>query len=79
MINFDDDYIVDPNAIFINGVIPNWTMLEDFLFKKEDSYLPELIENMESGKTYQVELEIWEDSDDYRSWLDYKVLNSYLV
>lgn len=79
MINLDDDYIVDPNSIFINGWIPNWNMLDDFLFSKEESNLPELIENMESGKTYQVQLEIFIDSDDYRSWIDFKVLDSSLV
>ncbi len=79
MINFDDDYIVDPNSIFINGYVPNWTMLDDFLFQKDDSNLPELIENMVSGEMYQVELEIWEDSDDYRSWIDFKVLDSGLA
>ena len=79
MINLDDDYIVDPNSIFINGWLPNWQMLDEFLFKKEDSNLPELIESMESGKMYQVELEIWVDSDDYRHWIDFKVLDSGLV
>lgn len=79
MINLDDDYIVDPNSIFINGWLPNWQMLDEFLFKKEDSNLSELIENMESGKMYQVELEIWVDSDDYRHWIDFKVLDSGLV
>ena len=79
MINLDDDYVVDPNSIFINGLLPNWQMLDEFLFKKEDSNLPELIENMESGKMYQVDLEIWVDSDDYRHWIDFKVLDSGLV
>jgi len=79
MINLDDDYIVDPNSIFINGWLPNWQILDEFLFKKEDSNLPELIDNMESGKMYQVELEIWVDSDDYRHWIDFKVLDSGLV
>lgn len=79
MINFDDDYIVDPNSIFINGWLPNWQMLDEFLFKKEDSNLPELIDDMKSGKMYQVELEIWVDSDDYRHWIDFKVLDSGLV
>lgn len=79
MINLDDDYIVDPNSIFINGRLPNWLMLDEFLFKKENSNLPELIENMESGKIYRVELEIWVDSDDYRHWIDFEVLDSGLV
>lgn len=79
MINLDDDYIVDPNSIYINGWLPNWQMLDEFLFKKEDSNLPELIDNMKSGKMYQVELEIWVDSDDYRHWIDFKVLDSGLV
>jgi hypothetical protein len=79
MINLDDDYIVDPNSIFINGWILNWQMLDEFLFTKENSNLHELIENMESGKMYQVELEIWLDSDDYRHWIDFKVLDFGLL
>ena len=54
-------------------------MLDEFLFKKENSNLSELIENMGSGKIYRVELEIWVDSDDYRHWIDFKVLDSGLV
>ena len=79
MINLGGDYIVDPNSIFINGWLPNWQMVNEFLFKKIDSNLPELIQNMESGKMYQVELEIWLDSDDDRYWIDFKVLDSGLV
>lgn len=79
MINIDDDCIVDPNSIFINGWIPNWQMLDEFLFKKEDSNLPELIESMEGSKMYQVELEIWLDSDDYRHWIVFEVLDSGLA
>lgn len=79
MINLDNDFIIDPCSIFINGFIPNWIELEKFLFHKEDSNLPELIENIESGKTYYIELEIWEDSDDFRSWLDFKVISTELV
>lgn len=79
MINFDDDYIIDPNSIFINGWLPNWQILEEFLFKKEDSNLPEIIENIESGKMYQIELEIWEDSDDYNTWIDFKVISCNIL
>ena len=79
MIKLDDDFIVDPNSIFINGWIPNWKHLEEFLFEKKDSNLSELIEDIESGKMYQVELEVWTDSDDFGSWIDYRVLDSCLV
>jgi hypothetical protein len=75
-------------AIFTDRVLKGEVVMEnpgpysshdEFLFKKEDSNLPELIDNMESGKMYQVELEIWVDSDDYREWIDFKVLDSGLV
>lgn len=76
---FNDDYIVDPNSIFINGYIFNWDMLGDFLFKKEDSNLPELIENMEDSKMYEVELDTWIDSDDFRHWIDFKVVQYGII
>ena len=76
---FDEKYIVDPNSIFINGWIYNWRMLTEFLFEEKDSNLPELIENMEDSKMYEVELDIWIDSDDFRSWIDFSVLQSGVV
>lgn len=79
MVKIGNDYIVCQNSIFINGRIPNWVMLGEFLFKKEDSNLPELIENIKDDKMYLVELEIWVDSDDYRHWIDFKVLKAIII
>ena len=79
MSKIDDVCIVYPNSIFINGWIPNWHMLNDFLFQKENNNLNELIQDMQEKKIYQVELEIWIDSDDFRDWIDFKVLDSGLV
>jgi len=31
---------------------------------------------MEDSKMYEVELDIWIDSDDFRSWIDFSVLQS---
>lgn len=74
MFKMDNSCIVDPNSIFINGYLPHWTMLNDFLFEKEGSYLLEMIDDMNNSKSYFVELEILEDSDDYRFWIDYNVV-----
>lgn len=76
MIKQGEDFFVDPNSIFINGYVFNWQMLNDFLFKKEDSNLPEIVENMIDSKSYEVELEIWEDSDDFRAWIDFDILST---
>jgi len=76
---FGDSYLIDPNSIFINGWIFNWQMLNDFLFKEEESNLPELIEHMADSKMYEIELDIWQDSDDYRSWIDFSVITYSII
>ena len=72
-----DDYLVDPVGVFINGWF-NWRIVEEFLFPKdkETNHLAEIEEKIQSGESWRIKLEIWEDSDDYTSWIDYKVLES---
>lgn len=71
-----ESYVVDPNSIYIGGWF-NWNLVNDFLFgEKEQSNLPELIDGMPENVPFEIELEVWEDSDDYRSWLDFKVINT---
>lgn len=73
------DYIVDPNSIFINGWLPNWQMLDAFLFA-ENSDLNEITGDLNvSEKTCRVELNIWVDSDDFTNWIDFDVLSVNLV
>lgn len=37
-------------------------------------YLNDMVEDLEIGKPKTVTMQVWEDSDDYRTWLDYKLL-----
>lgn len=67
----ENNFVVDPNAIYVRGVF-NLNMLNELFTDK--NYLNDLGEGMEEGKTKTMTLEIWKDSDDYRSWLDYKIL-----
>jgi hypothetical protein len=60
------------NKIFIDGWV-NIHLLNEFL--SSDDYLSELTEDIEIRNTKTMTLEIWEDSDDYRSWLDYKIIS----
>lgn len=76
---FNDNYFVDPNSIYIAGWIHNWQMLSDFLFEEENSILPELIENIEENKMYEVDLDTWLDSDDDKSWIEYSINNAELI
>lgn len=65
------DYCTDPNTLYVFGFI-NFNMLEK-LMTSED-YLNDMVDNLEVGKPKTVTMEVWEDSDDYRTWLDYKML-----
>lgn len=67
----ENNFVIDPTAIYIRGWF-NHNMLNELL--TSENYLNDLGEGMEEGKTKTMTLEIWEDSDDYRSWIDYKVL-----
>ena len=60
MINLDDDYIVDPNSIFINGWLPNWQMLDEFL-----------LNNTQDLKEYKNvnDFPIWNTSEKVDKWL----------
>ena len=68
----EDSFFTDPTCVFINGYF-NWIMVDDFLTNID--YLRYIDESLEVGQCSNVTVEIWEDCDDYRSWLDYRVVN----
>lgn len=57
-------------SISIYGTV-NIYML-DTLF--EQSSLSEIGEHLKDGERKTITLKVWEDYDDYRSWLDYELL-----
>ena len=48
-------------------------MVNEFL-TDEEAYLPYLGEDLKVGEMKTMTCEIWEDSDDFRTWIDYKEL-----
>ena len=73
--NGENEFTVDPRSVFLNGYF-HWFMLNDFLFEGKVSCLSDIGEDMEIGSCHGFELEIWEDSDDYSEWIDYKIISS---
>lgn len=67
----ENDYCTDPNTLYVFGFI-NFNMLEELMTSAD--YLNDMVENLEIGKPKTVTMEVWEDSDDYRTWLDYKLM-----
>lgn len=72
----EDSYTIDPNSFAMDGKI-GWNYLEEFLWKETDWYAE--VWNDENNEKLdsccrQVIMEVWLDSDDYRSWIDFKVL-----
>lgn len=61
---------IDPTNLYINGRF-NQVLLDDFLTNEED-YLSFLGADLEVGGVKTMTLEIWEDSDDYKTWLDWR-------
>ena len=68
----ENSFCVDPNEIYVKGFF-NLNMLNEFL-TDEENYLKYIREDLEEGKPKTTIVEIWEDSDDYRTWIDYKLL-----
>jgi hypothetical protein len=68
----EKSFFTDPTSMYIKGYF-NWVMVNELL-TDEEAYLSYLGEDLKVGEMKTVTLEIWEDSDDYRSWLDYKEL-----
>lgn len=62
----------DPQSIYIKGYF-NWNLVNEFL-TDEEAYLRYLGEDLKVGEMKTMTCEIWEDSDDYRTWIDYKEL-----
>lgn len=67
----DNDYCTDPYSLYVFGFI-NFNMLEELM--TSEHYLNDMVENLEIGKPKTVTMQVWEDSDDYRTWLDYKLM-----
>ena len=68
----ENSFCVDPIGIYIKGYF-NLNMLNELL-TDEESYLRYMREDLEEGKPKRTTIEVWEDSDDYRTWLDFKTL-----
>lgn len=70
LLRYEDEFIPMVNSIFIHGVVSMY-MLDDIF---EQSTLSEIGEHLKNGERKTITLKVWEDSDDYRYWLDYEVL-----
>jgi hypothetical protein len=66
----EDEFIPMVNSIFIHGVISMYML--DYIF--EQSTLSEIGEHLKNGERKTITLKVWEDSGDYRYWLEYEVL-----
>ena len=62
----------DPTSIYIKGFF-NWYLVNDFL-TDEEAYLSYLGDDLRVGEMKTMTCEIWEDTDGYRTWIDYKEL-----
>ena len=67
----ENDYYTDPSTLYVFGFI-NFNMLEELMTSAD--YLNDMVEKLEIEKPKNVTIEVWEDSDDYRTWLDYKLM-----
>ena len=67
----ENNYVTDPASLYVFGFI-NQNMLEELMTSPD--YLNDMVEGLETGELKTVTMEVWEDSDDYRTWLDYKLL-----
>ena len=67
----ENDYYTDPSTLYVFGFI-NFNMLKELMTSAD--YLNDMVEKLEIEKPKTVTIEVWEDSDDYRTWLDYKLM-----
>ena len=67
----DKDYLTDPNTLYVFGFI-NFNMLQELLTSIE--YLGEIGESFKMHEPKTVTLQVWEDSDDFKTWLDYEIM-----
>lgn len=73
----ENDYCADPTTLYIFGFI-NFNMLKELITSPD--YLNDMVENLEIEKPKTVTMQVWEDSDGYRTWLDYELLpNDYEI
>lgn len=68
----ENSLYTDPVSLYIKGFF-NWNLVNEFL-TNEEAYLRYLGEDLKVGEMKTMTCEIWEDSDDYRTWIDYKEL-----
>lgn len=67
----EESYCVDPYSLYVFGFI-NYNLLKDLL--TDLNYLTEMkVEILNIPKT--ISLKVWEDSDDFRTWLDFEILD----
>jgi len=67
----ENNYVTDPTSLYVFGFI-NQNMLEELMTSPD--YLNDMVDDLETGERKTVTMQVWEDSDDYRTWLDYKLL-----
>jgi hypothetical protein len=67
----ENDYYTDPTSTYIFGYI-NLLMLEELM--NSPDYINDMLDDLKIGECRTVTLEVWEDMDDDKTWLDYKVL-----
>ena len=68
----ENSLYTDPVSFYIKGFF-NWNLVNEFL-TDEEAYLRYLGEDLKVGEMKTMTCEIWEDSDDHRTWIDYKEL-----
>ena len=74
-----NNYVIDPHSFKMNGGM-NYIDLNHFLWEDKtwhDDVWNDPNNEILDSCNKQIILEIWLDSDDNKSWLDYKVLNEY--
>lgn len=73
LVRFDEnEYAVIPDTLYVFGWI-NFNMLVELITSPD--YVNNIRDDIEIGSNKITTLEVWEDWDDYRSWLDYKLLS----
>jgi len=67
----ENDYCTDPTSAYVFGYI-NLLMLEELM--NNPDYINNMSDGLKIGECRTVTLEVWEDSDDDHTWLDYRLL-----
>lgn len=67
----ENGYTVDPTTLYVNGHI-NFIELQKMVTDLD--YLKEDIIDIGIGKSKVITMEVWEDSDDFKTWMDYRLI-----